>query len=290
MEWMGRRSAVLRTVASAVLTVFAAGCTDKPELPTTAAATLPGRIPVVGSASKAGASGEKTRGGKVKRYRVKVDHKRKVIDAETELVTQSTVGLPENCLEPGGCPPEEASYIYSGEFDVSGETRDSTNTGQPWDPAYAGMGEEGTRFHCKQAIDDIRFTHLQYAFTANGYATYIGPAANRSWGVVRGRYQLPGGPHLSSDGKAEVLSGVVEGNCYFEWRQVGPLLFEYGIFVATKFIGQWREVPEDVPGGGTIGGDWQGAGSEATAVFLNFLNYGECTPGWVIVVDGVRVC
>lgn len=73
MKWMGRRRAALRTLASAVLTALAAACADTPELPTTAASTLPSRIPVVGSASKTGADGEKTKDGKVKRYRVKID-------------------------------------------------------------------------------------------------------------------------------------------------------------------------------------------------------------------------
>lgn len=291
MEWKRRHRESIRTGAAAAMIALAAACADTPELPTTAVPPSIVRIPAIGLASKTGAEGAKSKEAKIKRYRVKVDHKRKVIEAETEYVTASTIDPPENCLEPDGCAG--TSYIYSGEFDVSGETYDSTSTGQPWDPAYAEMGEEGTRWHCKQTVDGIKFTHKQYAFVAEGDATYIGPAPSRSWGVVKGRYQLPAGPHLSSDGRAEVLSGVVEGLCYFEWRQLGPFLIEGGFFAAVKFIGQWRELPKDVPGGGTGGSGSEGGGggdSDAIEVFLNFLDTGLCTPGWVIVIDGVRHC
>ena len=234
MQWKGRL--LLRTGAAAILVVLAAACVDTPELPTLAP---PSTAPLdVGYASKVGSDGEWTKDAKVKRYRLKVNHKRKMIEAETEFVTSSTIIPSENCLEPDGCA--DVSIIYSGEFDVSGETSDSTNTGEPWDPVYAEMGEEGTRWHCKQTVDDIKFTHKEYAFVAEGDATYIGPAPSRSWGVVKGKYQLPRGPHLSTNGRAEVISGVVEGLCYFEWTQLGPFLIEGGFFASTKFIGQWR--------------------------------------------------
>ena len=294
MKRKRQRWDLIRTGAAAIMVALAAACADTPELPTTAASPSTVQTPANAFLASTGADGEKSKEAKVKRYRVKVDHKRKVIDAQTEFVTTSTIDPPENCLEPEGCTG--TSIIYSGEFDVSGETYDTTNTGQPWDPAYAEMGEEGTRWHCKQRIDKFKFTHKEYAFQVEeekGDAVYIGPAQSRSWGVVKGRYQLPKGPHLSTNGKAEVLSGVVEGLCYFQYERVGLLLVEWGNFISVKFIGQWRVLPNDVPGGGTGGGGLGGSGggdSDAIAVFLNFLDTGTCTPGWVIVIDGVRYC
>lgn len=291
MECTRQKLSPLRTAAVPLFVVIMAACadSDKSQVPT---GVLPPAAEVLagGAVSKVGAEPGHKKGDKAKRYRIKVDHTRKLIDVKTELTTME-IAPPENACPVESCEEEGVSLIYSGEFDVSGETADTTNTGQAWDPAYETMGEEGTRWHCKQAVDGIKFTHYEYAFQIQGDAIFIGLAPNRSWGVVKGRYQLPRGSHLSTDGKAEVLGGVVEGFCYFTWSQWGPFLVEGGFFAATKFIGQWRVLPKDVPGGGISGDAGAGKGdSEAIRVLQNFLDTGNCTEGWVIVIDGERVC
>jgi hypothetical protein len=81
----------------------------------------------------------------------------------------------------------------------------------------------------------------------------------------------------------------------------GILLVEYGAIVVYKFSGDYEELGTDANFASNDGGQYggtvyyslgalQSGDPEAYAIVKNYLDTGACTDGWVIVIDGVRVC
>lgn len=123
----------------------------------------------------------------------------------------------------------------------------------------------------------------------------------RSWPWGEAEYAIPMGPHQSRDGKATIYNGVAKGSCY-GYYSLYTREFN-GIIRMTWLRGEATEhaSTENGYGGGSFTADdgfrsgtyrdgVSTGDSEADQVLNDFLTTGECTPGWVIIVDGVRVC
>jgi uncharacterized protein YdbL (DUF1318 family) len=261
---------------------------------------------------------EVKKNGRTKRYRVKINSGRRT--AEFQSVAEEgpypTSSVVSACDDPTlpGCEtnPEDPSIegssgstgtgILTGELDIDGTVTDSVETDQPWDPSYSTAGWDGTRFHCKRSISGIHFSWKSHYFETQGESYLIGQIPSSIAGVVKGRYALPQGPWLSTDGGARIWSGTVDANCYFEYTTVaGIFLVEYGGAVVYRFDGEYEELGsnanfasnQDGQYGGTVYnslGALQKGDPEAYAVVKAYLDSGTCTDGWVIVIDGVRVC
>ena len=104
------------------------------------------------------------------------------------------------------------------------------------------------------------------------------------------------------DGRARIWSGTVDANCYFEYNTfAGIMLVEYGAIVTYRFNGDFEEFGDNgnfaSNGGGQYGGDMyydlddlRSGDPDAYNAVKTWMETGKCTVGWVIFVDGVRVC
>lgn len=227
--------------------------------------------------------------GKLKKYRIKVNKKEKRIefastatcdpetDTNCEQVCDSTMETCDPCeYDPLSCDTvEQIDEAVTGQG-VFGDVQDASALPAAECPAKVSGGFwVGWRGHDFIIWGDwIRQTSL------------------RSWPWGTAEYAIPAGPHESKDGKAIIYSGVVVGRCfggpnrYGEWE---------GIIVVDWARGDAKELPASPSGGGGTftanPGGWGSTGDkEADAVIKHFLETGECSEGWVIIVDGVRVC
>lgn len=91
-------------------------------------------------------------------------------------------------------------------------------------------------------------------------------------------------------------SSVIDGTCFVTKEWWGPIQVMRGYIGRYRFSGTAETVASSSDSGDGVwvsyGG--QGGGSyidaDAAKVLLKFIDTGQCTAGWVIVVDGVRVC
>lgn len=202
----------------------------------------------------------------------------------------------------GGDTGGGGTGILTGELEIDGTVTDTIETDQPWDPSYSTAGWDGTAYHCASRVDDVHFSWKNHYFETNGESYLIGRLPSGIAGVVKGRYWLPQGPWLSTDGRARIWSGTVDANCYFQYTTfAGIMLVEYGVIVVYRFNGDYEEFGDHgsfaSSGGGQYGGDMyydlddlRGGDPDAYDAVKTWLETGKCTVGWVIFVDGVRVC
>ena len=202
--------------------------------------------------------------GKYKAYRVKVDEGTNTI----ELLSQC---MPEDpgCVE--GIP--ESSLTVFGQYAIGNIYADGTaapcparQQGEWW------IDVEGSEVIMRGEMQKIRDL--------------------RVWPWGEAEYRIPPGPWTSDDGKLVVWSGKVRMKCYGVNTRGG---FE-GLFTSYWLSGK-IERKQANGGGGDVhwtATDVEGVGGDAQAVINKFLNsgggIGGCTPGWVIEVDGARVC
>lgn len=260
---------------------------------------------------------EVKKNGRTKLYRVKINKGHRSIEfqtvAEEGMYTTNSVG--STCDDPSmpGCEtnPEDpgdstggttGTGILTGELEIDGTVTDTIETDQPWDQSFSTAGWDGTQYHCASRVDDVHFHWKNHYFETEGESVYMGRVPSRTAGVVKGRYLLPQGPWLSTDGRARIWSGTVEANCYFEYTTfAGILLVEYGAIVVYRFSGDYEELGSDANFASNDGGQYGGmvyysleqlrsGDPEAYGVVKAWLDTGACTDGWVIVIDGERVC
>jgi hypothetical protein len=260
---------------------------------------------------------EVKKNGRTKLYRVKINKGRRSIEFQTvaEEGMSTTSSVDPTCDDPTmpGCEsdPENpdagtggstGTGILTGELEIDGTVTDTIETDQPWDPSYSNAGWDGTQFHCPSRVDDVHFNWKNHYFQTQGVSYYLGRVPSRVAGVVKGRYLLPQGPWLSTDGRARIWSGTVEANCYFVYTTVyGILLIEAGGIATYKFSGDYEEIGSDANFAANDGGQYggtvyhsldalQSGDPQAFAVVKAWLDTGACTDGWVIIIDGERVC
>lgn len=305
---------------AAALLVSVTACADNPQSPQPPAQLLQPGAPSLTRSPQGGDVSETyvevKRNGKTKLYRVKINKGRRSIEFETvaEEGTFTTSSAGSTCDDPDmpGCEsnPEEPGggstggtyMIQTGELDIEGEVHDTVDTGEQWDPSYSEAGWDGTRWHCPRRIDDVHFNWKGHYFETEGESYFVGQVPSSTAGVVKGRFLLPNGPWLSKDGKARIWSGTVDANCYFQYTVAfGILLVEYGYIAVYKFNGDYEEFSNNVHFASNAGGEYGGpvyrsleelriADPEAYGVVKAWLDTATCTAGWVIIVDGERVC
>ena len=257
---------------------------------------------------------EAKKNGHTRLYRMKVNRGHRSIQLETVaeegVYTTSSVG--SACDDPTlpGCdsdpeaPGGGTSGIITGELDIDGTVTDTVETGQQWDPSYSTAGWDGSEFHCAGRVDDVHFHWKNHYFETEGESYLMGRLPSSTAGVVKGRYVLPPGPWLSTDGRARIWSGTIDANCYFQYTTfAGLMLVEYGAIATYRFNGDYEEFsggPSFAANEGSQSGyggemyyslaELQMRDPEAYAVVNAYAETGTCTDGWVIVIDGVRVC
>lgn len=198
-----------------------------------------------------------------------------------------------------GCSTEEGpgtgGGFASGELSVSGEDSVRNETGEPWDPSYAFAGEDGGPYHCPAFQANIHFSWKGHRFETEGVSQFIERLPS-TIGVPKGRYRLPQGPWLSDDGKARIWSGTVDATCYVRWEQYLLWRIEIGVLAVYRFNGEYDDFtgPTFASYGTSYQDDWETTlwqnDPEAYAVIMRYFETQQCTPGWVIVVDGEREC
>jgi len=262
---------------------------------------------------------EVKKNGRTKLYRVKINKGRRTVEFQTvaEEGAFKTASAASTCDDPtlpgceeyqedpssgGGTGGGSGTGILTGELEIDGTVADTVDTGEPWDPAYSTAGWDGTAYHCARRIEDMHFHWKNHYFQTEGDSYYMGRLPSSVAGVVKGRYVLPNGPWLSTDGLARIWSGTVDASCYFEYTSfAGIMLIEYGAIVVYRFNGDYEELGSDANFASNQGGEYGGTvyssldalrtgDPEAYAVVKSYLDSGTCSGGWVIVIDGVRVC
>ena len=137
------------------------------------------------------------------------------------------------------------------------------------------------------------------------WGTFERQLSIRSWPWGEAEYALPAGPHESQDNRATIWNGVVKAKCYGYADSGGGFS---GIMNWTWLRGNAEEhEPHTGSDGGagdeisyynalngtltwTPGGHVSTGDSEVDAVVNKWLDTGHCSEGWVIEVDGIRVC
>jgi len=205
-------------------------------------------------------------------------------------------------VDDGGSTGGGGTGILTGELEIDGTVADTIETDQAWDPSYSTAGWDATAYHCASRVSDVHFHWKSHYFETDGESDLIGRLPSNVAGVVKGRYLLPQGPWLSTDGRARIWSGTVDANCYFQYTTfAGIMLVEYGVMVVYRFNGDYEEFGDNGSfasnGSGQYGGDMyydlddlRSSDPGAYDAVKTWLETGKCTVGWVIFVDGVRVC
>ncbi|HEX8903691.1 MAG TPA: hypothetical protein VF771_02475 [Longimicrobiaceae bacterium] len=299
-------TAVRSFLVGAVITAgFLTGCRDVVTSPAARPEARPSAQRSINPGETIYTFAEVKQNGHSKVYRTKVNRARRLIEFETvaEEGINTTTSVQPACDETvlDGCdsnPDGGTGGIIYGELDIDGTVTDTIET--PWDPSYSTAGEDGTEYHCASRVDDVHFHWKNHYFETEGESELLGYLPSNVAGVVKGRYWLPPGPWLSTDGRARIWSGTVDANCMFRYTLAfGIALIEYGSIWTYKFNGDYEELGFDASFASTTGGDatvfyslaeLRDADYDAYLAVKRWLELGECTEGWVIVIDGERVC
>jgi hypothetical protein len=159
-------------------------------------------------------------------------------------------------------------------------------------------GEEYGPYYCPLYVDDPHFVWRGHHFEVEGRVQKIADLPMVS-GLPKGRYVLPPGPWFSDDGQARIWSGTIDGTCFVRDHHVLGFRITEGFMTWYKFTGDGDDGSTAGGGSGGGGGTWVSYGggggggyidSEAAHVLAVYLDDGTCTTGWVVIVDGIRVC
>lgn len=238
--------------------------------------------------------------GKQKYYRAKVNLEKKTIELQT------TSGPSDNCqvddpdCEPCLDPTINCELMHAVDEDITGDNGITNKFGEQADQSLPDYNPDVAPsfgpYHCPRYVDDPHFTWRGHHFQVDGVAQYMGALPSSS-GIPKGRYLLPNGPWLSDDGKARIWSGTIDGSCFVIYEKwLGFFLVERGSIGWYKFNGDFEDISGAAPGGGSTewasygSGETQKLPSDAKQALDTYLATGECTPGWVIIVDNARVC
>ena len=257
---------------------------------------------------------EVKKNGRTKLYRMRVNKATRTMDLRT-IVEESDFSTSSDpltcddftgsgCENPGdpGSGGTSGTGVVNGELEIDGINADTVELDVPWEASYSTTGWDGSPYHCPGRDEDTHFHWKDHYFETEGISHFMGYLPSSVAGVVKGRYLLTQGPWLSTDGRARIWSGTVDANCYYEyttWATI--LLVEYGSIVTYKFSGDYEEFGSGTTfasqNGGQYGGtvytsldEVRGGDPAAYEALQAWLEDGTCSDGWVIIVDGKRVC
>jgi hypothetical protein len=286
------RSTVSVALWAALATVFAA-CTDSPR-------SVSPTAPVVRPPAPLSSRTVEGRGRPGHSYRVRVDPARKTLELETVNTQAVSSGCSPTQLvcddgSTGACRPLDPDCgPWYGEVAISGTDSIYVDNGSS---GYVA-GEEYGPYHCPLYVDNPHFEWRGHHFKIKGRVQKVADLPMTS-GIPKGRYLLPPGPWFSDDGEARIWSGTIDGTCFVRDHYFAGIRITEGYVGWYKFTGDGDDGSTTGSGGGGSGGTWVSYGgpggggyidSEAARVLTLYLEEGTCTSGWVIIVDGVRVC
>lgn len=175
---------------------------------------------------------------------------------------------------------------------------------EPLEAGQIGVGDASAtseEAECPPTINGgIWFSWRRHGFVVWG--THVRQRVPRSWPWAEAEYALPPGPHESDDGEAVIWNGVLRGNCYGYIDRHGEF---NGIISFTWVRGEAHEKTAFNGSGGGEGGEYYTVSdgtlttttngvntgdAEVDGVVNRWLDANQCTEGWVLIVDGVRVC
>ena len=229
-------------------------------------------------------------------YRVRVDRSRHTLELQSAgAMTMDPSCSPTALICDDGTTPEcDASQNSCGWIallEISGETAVS---GTSLESGYDLSGGEYGPYYCPAYVDDPHFVWKGKHFQIEGRVVKIEDLPAIS-GIPKARYRLPPGPWMSDDGTAKIWSGTIDGTCFVRDHHILGLRVTEGYMGWYRFAGDFDDGSSPRSGGGS--GTWVSYGDgggyldrDAARALLAFLDDGTCTDGWVIVVDGVRVC
>lgn len=241
--------------------------------------------------------------GHAQTYRLSVDDSGKsmklVTVESTPVRTCDDLTSADGCTGSGstGSGTGGGTGILTGDLELTGT--DSVYADLSSENLSADLAAAGP-YHCPGRVDDPHFEWKGHHFQVEGVAERITYLPQIS-GLPKGRYLLPPGPWLSDDGRARIWSGTIDGTCfvqYYSWY--GIITIEAGSMGWYAFHGDYEEIGDEASfasNGGEYGGvvyyslsDLQAGDPEAYKVIMTYINDGTCTDGWVVVIDGDRVC
>jgi hypothetical protein len=238
--------------------------------------------------------GEIASQARIKRYRVRVDRGKKTVELESVTQSAGSCSPTQLTCDDGStaCRPLDPQCgPWYGTLDISGEDSIYINQGAS---GYDQYVDEYGPYFCPMYVDDPHFEWRGHHFKINGRVTKITDLPMTS-GIPKARYSLPPGPWISDDGQARIWSGTIDGTCFVREHHVLGFRITEGYIGWYKFNGDGDDSSSTGSGGGTWV-SYGGAGggeyidSEAAQVVQTYLEDGTCTDGWVIIVDGERVC
>lgn len=227
------------------------------------------------------------------------------------VVVLTTVGCtdaPISLAEPPGprrVVAEEIEWTYvDGHMDAISEPESVEGSFPEWDgidPAYSAL-PDGQTYSCPAVGASVMVIGSDKGtFIVAGIFSLVSRHAGTRHGFPHARYSVPNTTHYNIEGTYYIHGGYVDVTCRGRFFTVGGIrrwigdLHPYAYYGAggpvsrgaSNYSGQgWayqNTANQFSSGSQNSQGDWAN-------VLKKYLETGECTPGWAIVVDGVKVC
>jgi hypothetical protein len=248
--------------------------------------------------------------GAWRRFRVKVESGRTI---RLTTMAQPVTGCDVDDTACSTCPPDAAScgpiYTFGSVDSISapafGAESITVRTDSPADPSLppfdAGqpyyIGDDSSAldgpggFYCPAVVENAHFETRGHHFATHGYS-YIVTSLPSRINIPKARYMLPMGPWLSDDKAARVWSGTVDGTCWVRNYNFMGFIIQGGWVAWYGFKGDYEQIGDGTHVAFTGGSGSSGGGTfpDAANALDWYFKTGQCTPGWIIVIDGVREC
>ena len=271
--------------------MLVAACSESPRADSP---TLPELFPHGARASRASGIGK---GWAERRYLLRVDRGRKILELKSfsTQAVNSGCSLTEVICDDGSTTCQTLGPecgLWYGIVQISGGDSIHVNNGAS---GYDATVDEFGPYYCPLYVDDPHFEWRGHHFKIDGRVQKIADLAMIS-GIPKGRYLLPPGPWSSDDGQARIWSGTIDGTCFVRDHHVLGFRVTEGFMAWYKFTGDGDDTTASSGDGGGTWVSYGGGGgggyidSDAAQVLKTYLETEACTNGWVIIVDGVRVC
>ena len=179
-----------------------------------------------------------------------------------------------------------------------------------WQGELIAMPEYGNGGTCPGSVPSIRFAEYIPAtgetaeFLVPGPINYESSLGYTVFGHHMAKFRLPEAIINSVDGKYSIYGGTVSVTCYSELRQISRYVFGVRLEIMTTWayegMGGVRQNRSPGTSGGPSSSGWAfrdatrgfDSGSDAGwfSVLSLYVNYGTCTAGWEVWVDGDQKC